>query len=292
MINEKGIGNSETSILDSKHIVATKLSLYDIKLIDCGDYIQVYLYETKKSKTNKEDSNSDLKLENIQLNTKLDSNNINIEKEKKINNDKENKIEERSIIRSKLECQRLAKANMKEWETFITLTFANNITDIDFANKRLKYFIDKVRRVKCDFKYLCIPEFQKRGATHYHLLTNISLNDKTLMYAQEDNSKFIHIKYWHDGFTSVESLKGDPKKIVGYIAKYMTKDIDNRLFNRHRYFYSRNLNTPKENYIDLDNPRDMAFYKKIIQDSNLIYYNDYLNPYDNSQINFLEYLKK
>ena len=36
----------------------------------------------------------------------------------------------------------------------------------------------------------------------------------------------------------------------------MTKDIDQKLFNRHRYFYSRNLITPSESYIDLDNPND------------------------------------
>ena len=35
-------------ILDSKHIVATKdLKLYDVKLVKCGKYTQVYLYQNK-----------------------------------------------------------------------------------------------------------------------------------------------------------------------------------------------------------------------------------------------------
>lgn len=282
--NDRGT-NLGASILDSRLIVATKSLKYDIKLVDCGDYVQVYLYDKKKSRDNKRDRDSDLSLNNIKILNSIEL------KEKNKEEYKEKKIEERNIIRSKLDCQRLAKSNMEDWETFVTLTFAENITDIDYANTRLKYFIDKVRRVKKDFKYLCIPEFQKRGATHYHLLTNIPLDDEKLMYIQEDNPNFKHIRYWIDGFTSVEPIKGDAKKIVGYIAKYMTKDIDNRLFNRHRYFYSRNLNAPKENYIDLDNSRDMNFYKKIIQDCNLIYSKEYVNPYDNSQVNFLEYLK-
>ena len=36
-------------ILDSSLIVATKLDLYDIKLVELGDYIQVYLYDSKRS---------------------------------------------------------------------------------------------------------------------------------------------------------------------------------------------------------------------------------------------------
>lgn len=270
-----------TPILDSKHISPT-LKLYDIKLVECGDYIQVYFYKNSKSK-NFKDKDNDLKLisinnETSKIITKNDFKDI-------------NRIELRSIIRSKLECQRLAKSNIKNWETFITLTFADNITDINYANTRFRYFVDKVRRVKKDFKYLCIPEFQKRGAVHYHMLCNIKYEDNTLLYKQEDNKKFKHIKYWNEGFTNIEPIKNDPKKIVGYISKYMTKDIDDRLFSKHRYFYSQNLVTPKENYINLNNEIDRSFYNKKIQDLELIYQNEYINPYDNNKVTFLEFNK-
>ena len=251
--------NELTSILDSKHIVTTRLSLYDIKIVQCGEYIQVYLYQEKKATRNKVQGLNDLSLTKSKIDNMLDYES----KKKKKNITLNDKIEERSIIRSKLECQRLAKSNMNDWKTFITLTFEENIVNVDYANKRFRYFIDKIKRVKKDLKYLCIPEFQKRGAVHYHLLTNIDINDTVLIYNQEDNPKFKHIKYWIDGFTSVENMTGDSKKVVGYIAKYMTKDIDNRLFNRHRYFYSRNLIVPTTMYLALDNEKEQDFYKKI-----------------------------
>lgn len=273
--------NMLSIILDSRLISPTlNKKLYNIKIVDCGDYTQIYAYKTNKVKTKIVDD-TDLKLKKQKINSVFDnkSNTDNALKE----------IQIRNIMRSKLVCQRYAKANMQEWETFITLTFADNIQDIKSANKRFRYFIDKVRRVKKDFKYLCITEFQKRGAIHYHLLTNININDNNLLYTQEDNSKYRHIKYWNVGFTSIEEIKDDAKKVVGYISKYMTKDIDNRLFGFHRFFYSNNLIKPIENYIDTSNEKELNFYIKKIQDKDLIYQNKYINPYDDSEVSFLEF---
>ena len=280
-MNEVKSKNELTSILDSKLISAT---LYDIKIVNCGDYSQVYIYDNKKLRKKTEKS-QELELKKYKVESMLESTN----KTKDLI--LEPIIETRNIIRSKLECQRIAKANINEWQTFITLTFAENIQDVKVANKRFKYFIDKVRRVKPDLKYLCITEFQKRGAIHYHMLSNINIKDSSLIYSQEDNPKFKHIKFWNEGFDSIEIMKGDVKKIIGYISKYMTKNIDNRLFSHRRYFYSQNLQQPKVNYINKDNLKELDFYKKIIQDSNLVYNEKYINPYDNTEVIFLEYLK-
>ena len=280
--SEPGVKRPGALLLDSKLITPTISEGYNIKLVDCGDYVQVYCYEKKKKK--KKNDSDDLNLVNPSL----------LDEKKQTNEVKKentNVIEARNIIRSKLQCQRLAKANAEEWETFITLTFAENEQNVESANRKFRYFIDKIRRVKKNFKYLCILEFQKRGAIHYHLLTNISTNDDKLIYSQSDNPKFKHIKYWNLGFDSIEVIKDDIKKIVGYISKYMTKDIDNRLFGHRRYFYSNNLNKPLENYIDTDIVRDFNFYQKKIQEFQPIYHNDYINLYDNSKVSFLEYKK-
>ncbi len=272
-------------LLDSSLISATifeKPKLYDYKIVECGSFVQVYRFLQHRIKNINKNDDADLNLKKIKFEVNTSK------KETKLKTI--NEIEERNITRSKLQCQRIAKANMEYWETFITLTFADNVTDIKLANKRFKYFIDKVRRIKNDLRYLVVPEHQKRGAIHYHLLTNISINDTKLMYNQEDNPKFKHIKYWLDGFNSVEFIKGDAKKVIGYISKYMTKDVDNRFFGQRRFFYSQNCIVPKVSYIDSMDSRDLEFLQKKIQDKELIYQNKYLNAYDDSEVSFQEFL--
>ncbi len=283
------------SILDSNLIVTAKNKFYDLKIVKCGDYIQVYQKE-RKFKINAINLKSITNDDDIK---KVDTDNL-----KKIKNKEDNinnEIKERNINRSKFECQRLAKSNSSCWKSFITLTFENNITDIDFANKKLRIFLDSVKRVFQNFKYIGIPEFQKRGAVHYHLLTNISCNSniipkqiKKKLYNPSSKSykllEYYNIKYWNYGYSSAEIIENDIKKIVGYISKYMTKDIDNRLFNRHRYFCSRNLIKPNIIYIDFSDDIDQILFNSLINNKKIIYENDYENKYNNEKIYFKEYL--
>lgn len=260
-------------LLDSKHITATdikskvkylvedKPKIYDFKVVQCGSYTQVYYYLRNRVKTPAKDDDIDLNLNSIDFDIS--------DSKKKIKTNISNNIELRSIVRSKLQCQRIAKANMEHWKTFITLTFKENVKDIDYANRKFHNFITVIKRHYKDFMYLCVPEYQKRGAVHYHMFTNIDINDNTLMYTQEDNHKYRHIKYWRFGFTSVQSIVNDPVKVVGYISKYMTKDIDNRLFGHRRFFYSQNCNVPKVSYIDSMDSRDFEFLQKKFKEKNL-----------------------
>lgn len=275
-------------ILDSSLISTTfcqqrsNKTLYNAKLIDCNGYCQLYTFSNDKSiKIEKKQSKIDISILDTDLLKKIDNNS-------NIDNLKE--IDLKNIMRSKLQCQRLAKCNSDIWETFITLTFADNITDIKIANRELNKFISKIKRVYKDFKYICVPEFQKRGAIHYHLLTNISINNEKLIYRQLDNKKYFHIKYWNNGFDKVDNIKGDIKKIIGYISKYMTKDIDNRLFGKHRYMYSQNLNKPVVSYLDLSNEKHIVFLNNILDNKKLIYHNEYLNEFFNEKIDFQEFL--
>ncbi len=270
--------NIGASLLDSKLIVTTNIETYDVKLVCCGKYVQLYTFENKKFKKIKNDKGINIK--------DIDTNNL-----KKMNHKDSDTILPKNIIRSKLACQRLAKCNSKDWKTFITLTIAENLTDIDKANKRFRYFIDKIQRIDKNIKYLCIPEFQKRGAVHYHLLTNIDINDKRFMYVQDDNPKYKHVKYWIDGFTKVDNVDNNIKKIIGYISKYMTKEIDKRLYSRHRYFYSRNLEKPSVNFLNLNNPTHLEFYHKFIKNKTVIYENQYLDIYTKETIKFQELME-
>lgn len=248
--------------------------LYDFKIVRCGDFLQVYYYENKKTKSVK--NTDDIKINSLNINELKNTSNSSKE------------IENRSIIRTKLNCQRIAKANSKEWKSFITLTYSENMQNIEIAKIDLTNFIRNIKKVRKDFKYIAIPEFQKRGAIHFHLLTNLNLQDDYIIKPQKSNPKYYDIKYWCKGFTSIEFIEGDIKKIVGYISKYMTKDCDSRLFGVRRFTCSQNLIKPIEEFIDINNENHQEHLKRLLKDKECIYTNMYLDNLNNNVV-FKEY---
>jgi putative uncharacterized protein (fragment) len=140
----------------------------------------------------------------------------------------------------------LAYENQKIWKSFLTLTFSENIKDIDYANKCFNCWLTSIRQSFVDFAYLCVPEFQKRGAVHYHLLTNLDVGSD-LLPVQNHKKNMYDVKYWSYGFTSAFDLRlaDDRFNVSLYVCKYLYKDIDSRLFGRKKILHSRNLNLPK-----------------------------------------------
>lgn len=266
------VGDLEPLLLDSRLITRVRLEKYSYKIIKCGDYLQVYYYKNPRERQNVE---------------KLDTNTLHrssvVSREVK-------HIEDRNIIRTKLNCQRLAKANAKDWKSFITLTYAENMEDVAKSKKDLEYFVKNIKKVKKDFKYIAIPEFQKRGAIHFHLLTNLSLQDNNIITKQKNNNKYYDVKYWNKGFTSYEDISGDVKKIVGYISKYMTKDnADDRLFNFKRYTASQNLIKPVTEFISMRDKTSREWLINYFKDKECIYNNTYVDDY-NRPVEFFELL--
>lgn len=140
----------------------------------------------------------------------------------------------------------LAYENQKLWKSFLTLTFSENIKDIDIANQCFNSWLTLIRRYFPDFAYLCVPEFQKRGAVHYHLLSNLEVGG-SLLPVQNEKKKMYDVKFWRYGFTSAFDLKlaDDRFNVSLYVCKYLYKDIDDRLFSRKKVMHSRNLQLPK-----------------------------------------------
>lgn len=140
----------------------------------------------------------------------------------------------------------LAYENQAIWKSFLTLTFSENIKDIDYANKCFNSWLTSIRQSFIDFAYLCVPEFQKRGAVHYHLLTNLEVGS-SLLPVQNFKKNMYDVKYWSYGFTSAFDLRlaDDRFNVSLYVCKYLYKDIDDRLFGRKKVMHSRNLNLPK-----------------------------------------------
>lgn len=298
------------SLLDSSLISATQ-NIYQTKIISCGDYIQVYYFNKTKVQRKKELS---LKEQEKKRKKIIDTDYLFKRENYPQKNDLKT-IEFKNIMRSKFQLQRIVKANENEFKTFITLTFQENITNIELANKKFHSWRTKIKSIYPNFKYVCVPEFQKRGAVHYHLLTNLEINKtytylrrnkevKTiLIYPQKEFSleqlnnmtlekrkKCYDILYWKHGYTSIFPIKST--EVVGYMTKYMTKDIDNRLFSHHRYLNSKNLILPKELYLNnKNNGTDFLNLFYIENYFKKVYENSYLD-YEGDEINFVEFKKE
>lgn len=140
-----------------------------------------------------------------------------------------------SLFRSRSKLKRLIRCNA-ECKKFITLTFGDRITDISQSNKLFNDFIHRMRRRYPNFKYMAVPEYQrdydykgeKNARVHYHLLCNIK--------GFIDNEKIE--KIWSHGWTKTKDIK--ERGMSNYLCKYMTKNVDNRLFGQRRYLFSFN----------------------------------------------------
>lgn len=164
------------------------------------------------------------------------------------------KNRERSMMRAKAKLRRLVNANAYQWlgitgrplrPLFLTLTFIDNIEDLKAANyeltkfiQRLNYEITGLKKPFC--KYLGVPEFQQRGAVHYHLiLFNIPFMD---------NVYDVLKKLWPAGMFNLRSVD-NVKNVGNYISAYMTKGkVDTRLIGKKAYTTSRGLKKPEEEW--------------------------------------------
>ena len=263
-------------LLDSSLINGTTSKKYTHKIIKCGDYYQVYYYHDLHSK-------KDTSLEPLDQDFIFKKENLYRQRDQQF-------IEYKNIQRSKFQMQRLVKANENVFKTFMTLTFAENITDLKKAHHDFLIFRKQVKRAlqkqKKEFFYIAVPEFQSRGAVHYHILSNIDIKNSTIIIPQNNKKNCYDVKYWNKGFSSVFEVKDI--NVVGYMTKYMTKDIDNRLFGHRRYYYSRNLLQPDVMYVDQDDIRENSniLFAELMCDLNYVHI--YFDKFGN-EIEYKEY---
>jgi len=143
------------------------------------------------------------------------------------------KLNEFSVYRTRRAIKWRINSN-PDMNKFLTLTFAENLTDLKSCNEKFKAFIRKLKMIKDNLKYLVVPEFQKRGAVHYHALLNLDYIDQKQL-----------ANLWGHGFIKIKNIK-DGINMGLYVSKYIGKDLeDERYFNNKKYFCSRNLDKPQ-----------------------------------------------
>lgn len=195
------------------------ISSYSKKVIVSGGIIEVYEYEKpilegyKDTKKNSKGRQAAAKFEDKRANR------------------------EKVLQRARRDIRRLVNCNIHENSKFITLTFADNITDLKQANYEWKKFKQRLEtKIGYKLQYLVVIEFQKRGAIHYHC---VMFN---LPYIQ--NNKLREI--WGNGYVKVNRID-NVDNVGAYVCKYMTKDNDDdRLLGQKCYFTSRGLQKPVE----------------------------------------------
>lgn len=172
------------------------------------------------------------------------------------------------ILRSRTTLKRLVEANAQafgEIPKFFTFTFAENIENLTEAHdfwrlyqKRLRHFFGK------SFKYIAVPEFQKRGAVHYHVIYF------DMPYVE--NMKEIFSDLWTFGFFKIEAIT-DIEKVTKYIIKYISKgNTDMRMYKRRTFYTSQKLLRPIE-VRDSQDIDDLLFFDTMNILATYQYYN-------------------
>jgi len=138
------------------------------------------------------------------------------------------------------EIARIVDCNFDYKTKFVTLTFKENIQDIDQTNKEFKKFIQRLNyylyQTKIQsLKYIATWEKQKRGAIHYHVIFF------DFPYIAKETLQHL----WRHGFIKINRINVDSIENRGrYLSKYFGKDLEFKEHKKKAFFKSQNLKMP------------------------------------------------
>jgi len=182
--------------------------------------------------------------------------------------------------------RRLALMNFNSKDKFITLTYAENMMDLEKADKDFESFVRnmKYRYELKGLKYLAVREKQKRGAIHFHLLCDWK-HDFGSEEEIRHHERFIGEKVWKQGFVDIKQI--DYVDNVGaYLIKYMTKNLSVELYKGKKiYLCSKGLERPVE-YKGLEAEALIKFYE--LDHEKEVFTNSYESEYL-GEITYKEY---
>jgi len=123
-----------------------------------------------------------------------------------------------SILRAQAQVRRLVNSNAFVWgymPIFVTYTFRENLQDIVLANSLFTAHMRAMKKKHFGhLRYLAVPEFQKRGAVHFHVV----FFDLPYM----EGIKQIFESNWTHGFIQVKAIR-HVRNVGAYISKYFSK---------------------------------------------------------------------
>jgi hypothetical protein len=101
-------------------------------------------------------------------------------------------------------------------EKFVTLTYAENMTDTERLYTDFEKFVKKLRYKYGNVDYVSAVEPQGRGAWHCHVLLKFNDYDEIFI----DNNKVI-AKLWGHGYTFTEGLE-QVDNVGAYLSAYLS----------------------------------------------------------------------
>jgi len=130
------------------------------------------------------------------------------------------------------------------------LTFKENIQDLKRANREHSKFMARFNYELFNTKvmklvYVSVPEFQERGAIHYHSIIFNMPFVRSRVYS-------VIRRIWGKGSQIQLKRINSPQFLIFYMYKYMFKNfLDMRLYRKKKYFASRSVLKPKFLYKDV-----------------------------------------
>jgi len=171
---------------------------------------------------------------------------------------------EDSIRRAARSFRRIVRSNLggDAKPALLTLTMHQKLSYASSVTIFSKFAVRLRRLYGVGFRYIAVPEFQKRGAVHWHILIwglpdhvacqgYFEGRGKYRHFAEtcaetrscERSTRFIQ-RLWLRGFCDCIETDGSVK-LSGYLAKYLSKTMrDIRLRGKRAYYASRNIMRP------------------------------------------------
>ena len=119
----------------------------------------------------------------------------------------------------------------------LTCTYRENLTDYGTSKGHIQALLRSLRADYSGLRYVGAPEMQKRGAWHWHVLTDVRLDAREVRkhWRRIVGDGNIDLVHWDD------ALKG-----ARYAAKYVKKGFGELRVPGARYLRSRNIGVHRE----------------------------------------------
>jgi len=150
-----------------------------------------------------------------------------------------------SIRRAKINFYHLVAENLYRRGAPALVTLTNHLPDVSLTEgyRNLSNFKKNVKsEMGKTVTYIAVPEYQKNGRLHYHVL---------MWGIGEAEAKFERgtrnlQRLYGKGFVDVRLAYDSSPKLASYLAKYFTKaNSDPRNVGRRTYTASRDINRPR-----------------------------------------------